>query len=30
MSEKIMEIDLNDLRNNYQKNFKFKQIKKIK
>ena len=28
MSEKIMEIDLNKLRNNYQKNFKFKQIKK--
>lgn len=28
MSEKIMEIDLNELRNNYQKNFKFKQIKK--
>jgi hypothetical protein len=28
MSEKIMEIDLNKLRNNFQKNFKFKQIKK--
>ena len=28
MSEKIMEIDLNKLRNNYQKNFKFKQINK--
>lgn len=28
MSEKVMEIDLNELRNNYQKNNKFKQIKK--
>ena len=28
MSEKIMEIDLNELRYNYQKNIKFKQIKK--
>lgn len=28
MNEKIMEIDLNELRNNYQKNIKFKQIKK--
>jgi len=28
MSEKVMEIDLNELRNNCQKNNKFKQIKK--